>query len=182
MLNEDCEDGILPDAEANFCAPDVNFGQIDRVFVGLAGNPLTDFEDLTEWNDRLENVEDTPLTPDLTKIRYLNVIGDKPAADKPVVEISQGRKVYPAATHTVNVEIDETGPVNYSFLKTNEQSNQTYALWYTAGKYIYGGNSGVPASLILDDVIPQSKDELQKFIGAFSWDGYSPDRGVNPFV
>lgn len=181
-LDLDCDGAYLPEAEANYCAPDVNFGQVGRVFFTTIGNPLTLVTDLVEFEARIANTDAVPGTPDLTSIRYVNTVGGKPAPNRPELTISRDRKVYPAAEHTVNITIDETSEVNYNLLKEIEENGGQFLIWYEAGKYIYGGNAGIQATLILDDIIPDSNEELNTFVGTIKWKGNHPDRALSPFA
>lgn len=176
---EICIPVALPAVKADFCAPDLNFGEIDKIYLGNTGNPFTDWADLTEWNTRLDNAD----VADATKIRMLHVIGDKPASEKNKVDYSQGRSVYTEPKHTINIRIDETGEENYALIQwLEENAGQTLALWYQAGKYLYGGNDGLPATLTLDDIIPESDEELNTFNGTANWEGKHPVRILNPMA
>lgn len=176
----DCTTVDLPVVTADFCAPDINFGEVDKIYFTNDGSPLTDWADLAEWNTRLDNAD---VTADNDKIRSLHVIGDKPRPEKSVVEFSQGRKAYPDPDHTINIRVDETGADNYGlllFLEANAGSQ--LRVWYQAGKYLYGGNTGILANLNMDDVIPESDAELNTFVGEVTWEGPHPTRIANPMA
>ena len=127
-----CTPVPLPAVKADFCAPDLNFGQIDKIYLGNEGNPFIDWTDLVEWNARLDNVD----VADPTKVRFLHVIGDKPAPEKNKVDFSQGRSAYTTPKHTVNIKIDETHDDNYALIKfLEDNAGQTIPIWYQAGKY-----------------------------------------------
>ena len=175
----DCTVVNLPVVKADFCAPNTNFGQIDKIYLGNLGQDFTDWTVITEWNTRIDN--DAAAAD--TVIRMLHVIGDKPAAESNSVDFSQGRKIYTEKKHTVNIKIDETDDENYALVQWLEaNAGQQIAVWYSAGKYLYGGNSGVAATLNLDDIIPESDEELQTFAGTISFEGPHPDRTVNPLA
>ena len=176
---ENCTPVALPEIKADFCSPNLNFGEIDKIYLGNNGNPFTDWSDLNEWNTRIDNAD----VADATKIRMLHVIGDKPATEKNKVDFSQGRSVYTEPVHTINIRIDETGDENYALIQwLEENAGQTVAMWYQAGKYIYGGNEGIPTTLTLDDIIPESDEELNTFSGSASFEGKHPDRILNPMA
>jgi hypothetical protein len=171
-------DTLLPQLTFDICAPDTNYGQIERLFIRNVGaGGLLDWTVLTEWNTYLSNT--SLLT---TAIRYLYVIGSKAAPDQQVIDISLQRKVYGPKKHVVNIRIDETAELNYEFLRTLE-CNGTYLVWYTAGKYMYGGNDGIEASLNINDIIPESTQELNVFEGTIEWEyQFHPEREDNIFV
>lgn len=174
-----CASVNLPAVKADFCNPNVNFGQIDKIYLGYPSNPMVDWTSLVEWNARLDN---TTLA-DLTKIRYLHVIGDKPAAASNELKISVNRRIYTPKIHTVNIKVDETGSENYALLLWLEANvGQTLAVWYQCGKYLYGGNSGIPCTLTLDDVLPENNQELNTFAGKVVFEGESPARITNPMA
>lgn len=174
-----CTPVKLPKVTADFCAPDINFGEVSRIMLANLGNPMANVEDLAEWTARLDNDD----VADETKIKHLYVIGDKPAPESSELALSAGRKVYTDKKHTVNIKVDETGDDNYALIKWLEENvGQTILIWYVAGKYIYGGNSGIEATLTLDDVIPESDEELNTFVGAAKYEGGHPDRHLNPMA
>ena len=170
----------VPAAEADFCAPDLNFGQVDKVYIRAVGQTdLTDWTAPAEWATLLDNAT----MADLTLIRTLHVIGDKPEPDQTEIEYSLGRKAYTTPDHTVNVRVDETGDTNYALLLWLEENvGQTLQIWYSAGKYLYGGPGGIPATLKLSDIIPESDEELNTFNGVIQWTGAHPARTVNPIT
>lgn len=175
----DCTPVALPKVKADFCAPDFNFGQISALYLG--NSDRTDFANwdvITEWTANLDNTDVTT-----EKIKTLHVIGDKPAPERNSIAFSQGREVSTPAKHTVNVKVDETHDDNYALVQWLENNvGQQIKAWYAAGKYLYGGNSGISVTLTLDDVIPESKEELNTFVGAIKWEGSHPDRVVSPLT
>jgi len=174
-----CTPVNLPAVKADFCAPVIAFGEIDMIYLANAGNPFTDWTDITEWNNRLDNVD----VVDATKVRSLHVIGDKPAPERTKVEFSQGRSAYTAPKHTVNAKVDEVSDENYALAKFLEDNpGQNYLIWYSAGGYLFGGNAGIDASFVLDHIIPESKTELQTLTGKIEWEGGHPERQVNPLA
>ena len=178
-MAETCVPVNLPKVKADFCAPDLNFGQVTDIWLGYDTNPFDDWTDLEEWTTRVDNAT----LADLTKIRHLHVIGDKPAAERTKIDFSQNRSTYTVPNHTVNVRVDETHDDNYALVQwLDAHAGQTIRVWYAAGKYIYGGNEGVPANLGLNDVIPESDEELNVFQGAITWQANHPDRILNPMA
>tara|TARA_R110000787_G_scaffold97665_4_gene201327 strand:+ start:27783 stop:28316 length:534 start_codon:yes stop_codon:yes gene_type:complete len=172
-----CNPVNLPVVATDFCNPNVNFGQIDKIYLGNPGNDFTDWSLVTEWTARVDNANSV----DDDAIRELPVIGDKPAPERNEIAFSNGRKVYTTPKHSVNVKLDETGDENYALLRFLDlNAGQELRVWYSAGKYLYGGNSGVPAVFVLDDVIPESDEELNTFQGVLSWEGIHPERILNP--
>ena len=178
-LNGTCAAVYAPKVKFDYCAPDINYGQIDRIFLGNEGYPFDDVEDLVEWTDRVDNSD----IVDHAVIRQFFVIGDKPAPEKTELKISLGRTVTGTKKHTINIKIDETNDDNYAFLQwLEDHSGVTFRCWYAAGKYLYGGNAGIAVNINLDDVIPEGSDALDLFIGALKFEGKTPDRCLNPMA
>lgn len=178
-MSTDCIPVALPVVKADFCAPNLNFGEISLIYLGNEGNPFLDWEDLAEWNTRLDNVD----AVDLASIRFIHVQGEKGATEKNKIEYSQNRSVYTEPKHTISITIDETGDENYALIRwLEDNAGQQLRLWYQAGKYLYGGNSGLPVVLTLDDIIPLSDEELNTFQGTAEFEGKHPERIVNPMA
>lgn len=178
-LNGTCAAVNAPKVKFDYCTPEINYGQIDRILLGNEGYPLDDPTDLAEWTDRVDNDD----IVDASKIRQLFVIGDKPAPESSVQKISLGRSVYGTKKHTINIKIDETNDDNYNLVQwLEDHSGVTFRCWYTAGKYLYGGADGIPVNINLDDVIPEASDALDLFIGKLTFEGKTPDRILNPMA
>lgn len=163
---EGCE-SLLPEVEFDLCNPDVHFGQISDVFITNVGYEMTDETDPTEWAARLALASSDP-----AKIIQLKGIGDKPAAEANILEISYGRKVSGNKNHTVNFRIDEVSDKNYEMMRKFE-CNKTVLAWYKTyeGK-LYGGRFGVHSqgvSIQFNHVIPENASELETLTGTLTW-------------
>jgi hypothetical protein len=175
-----CTDCDLLQIIADFCNPEVNDGGLKRVFFTCAGNGFTDVTDVNEWNAKLDN--DTLADP--TKIRYLHVIGSKPAPERSETTVSLNRKRNGKSKHSLNIKIDETTDVNYEFLQSLEGTTKQFAIWFeTHGGKMYGGNNGVLAQISLDGIIPENSTEIETYEGKVTWEAIkSPNRSTSPFV
>jgi hypothetical protein len=175
----DCTQSNLPAVKADYCAPDISFGQIKDLYIGYPNQPFADVESLVEWTARLNN---TTLA-DLELVRQLFVIGNMPAAESNKIAFSQGREVETPLSHQIPFKVDETDAVNFAFLKfVQANPSRTYAIWFSSGKYLFGGDSGVYANISLKYVIPESDEELHYFDGVATWKGETPDRVTNPLA
>lgn len=153
----------LPEVSFSLCNPEVNYGEIDAVFITNPGNPLTNENDPSEWATRMAASDDT-------KIIELHVIGDKPAPESSEIVISRNTTVIGSKTHTINVEIQQTNQINYDMLRAFE-CGKKILMWYrTAGGLLYGGAAGIEASMLLNEIIPKSRKELITFQGVIKWD------------
>ena len=52
VCTDACSDN-LPAVEFSICAPEINQGEIDAIFVTNVGNPLIDETDAAEWATRM---------------------------------------------------------------------------------------------------------------------------------
>lgn len=167
----------LPEVKFSKCSPNIVLSEIVRIFVGKqTTQPFNNWKDASEWTQRLSETANTA-----NAIRPLTVIADKPAGSPVVKEISNGRKYNLRKDFTVNIEIDDVSPENYEFMRVTQCGGE-YKLWFeTAGGRIYGGNEGIDASLVLDNVLGRGKDEIEKITGTASWsDKFSPEMAISP--
>lgn len=165
----------LPALTVSYCTPTVNYGQIRRIFFTRLGDDMTDWTDDEEWGTRLDNSTALPSPPTLAGIRYLNVIGSLPEPEIPELEISLGRKVYNIPRWTLSARVDETSTNNIAFARTVQAAGAAiYAVWYETADKMYGGNSGLTASLKIAKVIPESKDELEYLQVTITFEGAEP--------
>lgn len=167
----------LPEVKFSKCSPNIVLSEIVRIFVGKqTTQPFKNWKDASEWTQRLSETANTA-----NAIRPLTVIADKPAGSPVVKEISNGRKYNLRKDFTVNIEIDDVSPENYEFMRVTQCGGE-YKLWFeTAGGRIYGGNEGIDASLVLDNVLGRGKDEIEKITGTASWsDKFSPEMALSP--
>ena len=167
----------LPEVKFSKCSPNIVLSEIVRIFVGKqTTQPFNNWKDASEWTQRLSETANTE-----NAIRPLTVIADKPAGSPVVKEISNGRKYNLRKDFTVNIEIDDVSPENYEFMRVTQCGGE-YKLWFeTAGGRIYGGNEGIDASLVLDNVLGRGKDEIEKITGTASWsDKFSPKMALSP--
>lgn len=158
-----CTDA-LPEVDFDLCNPSVKFGQIHEIYITNPGNPLTDETDAAEWTARM-----ALLTTDPARIIRLDVIGNKPAAEANVIEISKGRKVQGNKNHTVAVKIDDLSDLNYEMMRKFE-CGKTVKMWYvTVEGDLFGGAEGIDASFLLNHIIPENAQELQILEGSLTW-------------
>ena len=167
----------LPEVKFSKCSPNIVLSEIVRIFVGKqTTQPFNNWKDASEWTQRLSETANTA-----NAIRPLTVIADKPAGSPVVKEISNGRKYNLRKDFTINIEIDDVSEENYEFMRVTQCGGE-YKLWFeTAGGRIYGGNEGIDASLVLDNVLGRGKDEIEKITGTASWsDKFSPEMALSP--
>lgn len=170
----------LPIVNFDICAPKINLSEIEKIyFAKPSATPFTDWKTATEWATRISQ---TDVVSDDT-IRPMTVIADKPAPANKIKEVSNGRKIVTGKDHTLNVTIDDVSDENYEFARTTECGGQV-KIWYEIqGGYLYGGNEGINATLVLDDVLNRGRDEIETLTGSISWSAkFSPERTLSPIV
>lgn len=160
-----CDDDLPSVSFNDDCGSEVHQSEIETLFVSKAGSiAFTDWTDPAEWSTRLSQ------TANLTgnEIRALTVIGDKPAAQASVVNISKERTKKVTATHVINFEIDDLTQQNYEFA-LKMQCGVRKRFWYkTRGGKQYGGNAGILATIELNPVLGRG-DEIEKLVGTITW-------------
>ena len=169
----------LPEVRFSKCSPTIVLSEIVRIFLGKQSTEsFTDWKSATEWTTRLSENGTTA-----NAIRPVTVIAYKPAGSPVVKEISNGRKYNLRKDFTINIEIDDVSEENYEFMRVTQCGGE-YKLWFeTAGRRLYGGNEGIDASLVLDNVLGRGKDEIEKITGTASWsDKFSPEMCVSPIA
>ena len=168
----------LPAVENNLYDPEVDLSEIDNLYVTNIGNPLTDVTDLAEWTARLSNVA----SGSASDIRSFPCIGEFPAPDTPVIKISKNRQVNGETPFTVNADIDEMSQKNYDYSRST-YCGKKVLIWYSSGKYMYGGNSGIEAYLIMKPSVSKGKTEANKLSAVANWEAkFPPERTENPLV
>lgn len=156
-----CDDN-LPAVDFTICAPEVNSGEIDAIFLTNIGNSLTDENSLVEWTGRLAATDDT-------KIIELHVIGDKPAATENEIVISRNTIVSGNKDHVINIEIQQTNHTNYEFMRSMECGRKVLGWYRTSGGKLYGGKDGIEMTVRLNHIIPKSNKEITIFAGTAKW-------------
>ena len=173
----DCLDW-LPAVLFNDCDPDVDFGEISKIYLTGPGNGLVDWTDAAEWALRLDNTTEN----DPTRIRTLVVKGDQPAAESTEHEISDCRTFWGKKKFTINFDIDETNIVNHDFMRQIECGGQ-FTMWYAVGKYMQGGTEGIEASVSINQVLPRGCTEIDLLSGIVKWQNkFHPEKILNPLL
>lgn len=183
----DCT-SVLNSVNFSDCAPDIVASEIHKVFIAKGNcDPFADWTSATEWTQRIMSsgsyvTAATAVNPgNDSAIRPLTVIGDKPAASSVVKDISNGRKHVVGKDHTLNITVDDVSEENYEFMRATECGG-TFRIWYeTKGGFLYGGNSGIRASIVMDDVLNRGNDEIEAINGVITWrERFSPERCSSP--
>jgi hypothetical protein len=176
---------VLPVASADLCSPNVNFGQISQLYFTRLGDGLTLSTDDTEWAGRLDNASTgttaLPEAPDKADIRQLFGIDSLSAPERPEAEISRGRKAYSDPEFTLTFNVDDTGDINWNdFMLGLPISGQVYSVWFGTETRLFGGNSGIQATVVANPEIPESSSEIMRIVLTVTWKGDIPEVHDNP--
>jgi hypothetical protein len=173
-----CEDALetLPGYVFSECAPEVNAGEIEKIYLGIPGNPFTAWTSAAEWNSRLTSNT-------ATKIVALTVIAEKPRPTVNSKDISGGRKVKLDSDHVINFTIDESSQANHDAQRQLDCGG-VFLMWYaTSGGLLFGGNAGIEVSIEAGMVIPLSRNDTLTYQGSITWKAkFTEERIVSPIA
>ncbi len=166
---------VLPLVHADLCDDQAFYGEISQLYFTRLGDDLTDWADDAEWTTRLSNTTTLPASPTLAPIRQLFGIGSIADPERPSIKLSRDRTKYGNPKFTMVFNVDDTGAVNWTFLQTIPVGGQTYAVWPATEERMFGGNTGIEATIVADFNIPESVDELMKIKLTVTWKATIPD-------
>lgn len=169
----------LPPVSFSLCAPTIKYGQVAKCYIANDGYPLTDENDLAEWQSRVNLPESDP-----ARILELSIIGDVPLPTANEVALSRGRTSAGISDHVLNIEIDENNDTNYEFARQTQCGSFTKRAWYeTYDGDLYGGAKGILGTARLAEEIAQNSTDLRKIKGTFKWkEQFQPCRTASPMA
>ncbi len=165
---------VLPPAHADLCDDQAHFGEVSQLLFTRLGDDLTDWTDDAEWVTRIDNATAMPASPALAPIRQLFGIGSIADPNRPSVTLSRRRTKYGDAEYTMVFNVDDTGATNWTFLQTIPAGGQTYAVWFATEERMWGGNTGIEATIVANYNIPESREELMKIKLTVTWKATIP--------
>lgn len=152
----------LPAFHADICTDNVHFGPVDVVLFSRYGDNFTDSTDDAEWVARLSNSTALPSPGTDAPVRYLFGIGSIGAAESTDTPISIGRTKASDPKTSFVFAVDDTGTTNAAAFASRTQG--TYAIWLLADGQLYGGDTGIKATLKFGSrLIPDSDTAIQTF-------------------
>lgn len=174
----DCT-STLPAFDFSNCGPDILNGQISKVFFTTTGNPLTNWGSAVEWASRLDND-----AASAASIRTLIGIGDLPAGESTEKEISLGRKVYGVKKFTLNFKVDEVNQNIHDAMRLLQCNGGSFIGWFeTRDHKLFGGNAGIPISIKVDFIIPESYQDILYYQLTITWeDQFMPEMIDSPIT
>jgi hypothetical protein len=169
----------IPVFKFDECAPEINGGEIQKIYLAPIGQPFTDVESASEWTTRLAAAANAA-----TKLTVLHVIADKPKPTGQTKEVSLGRKITLGKDHVVNATVDETTIENHKAFSQISQCGGRFLMWYeTSGGLVFGGNKGIKVSIDADMIVPRSKGDSITWDLVLSWNTRETEqRTVSPIA
>jgi len=168
----------VPVIDMDECAPFVDFDEIDHIYFTGIDNPLADWTSLLEWTGRLDDTGEG----DPADIRDFHVRGELPKPEYNIVDISLGRTVESEKHFTLTATIDETNTTNYDAAR-QMQCHARYLMWFSAGRFMYGGTNGIEVDVQVNPIITLGGEEMNIIELILTWRAdHSPERIDNPLI
>ena len=171
-----CQNDV-PVVSFDECNPEVDFSEVDKIYLCAINNPLADWTDAAGWATRLSDSGTDP-----EDIRELWVSGELPEPERTETEIDNERDVWSPMKFTLTAVIFETNLTNYDFIR-QLQCGGEYLMWYSAGENMYGGTTGIEVNIKADHLITKGSKEANTIQIVVTWDAkHSPERITNPLI
>ena len=133
----------------------------------------------TDWTSK--SAWETATNQSGAGIKHLTVIGDKPLPETASRTVSKGRVIPGLGTHTVNFDIDDVTPENYTLMR-RAQCGGRWVMWYATKRFIYGGAKGFSANVVNAGEVLQRGDNYTVLSFIMNWKAQqSPPRAANPY-
>lgn len=158
------------------CEPNYVFGEVEWVYI----SPLSTDADGIE-NPYPADVSDVDAWLVLFNADVAHRIPVKGSIDEPEVpeiETSLYRKAYPPPVYTLNVAVDDLSgprvdpdpdPTIGSYEAMRLLNNQYVRMWFISGGYIFGGQTGLRASVKTWITIEEGQEALHRYHASFEW-------------
>lgn len=160
-----CTEETLPETNFNFCNPEVNLSEIQRIFLQKISAPaMTDWSQPEQWTSIMSETSTA-----IDAMRVFTVIGDKPAPAVVEKEISNQRKFVTRKTHTINFTVDETSATNHTFLQGVENGKRYKMRYEIAGGLMFGGSDGIVVEIKGDMILARGPGEVMVYQYTATW-------------
>lgn len=171
-----CQNDV-PAISMDECNPEVDFSEVDKIYVCAINNPLADWTDAAEWATRIDNSG-----TDASDIREFWVSGELPEPERTNTEIDNERDVWSPMKFTMPLQVFETNLTNYDAVRFLQCGGE-YLLWYSAGENMYGGTDGIEVNIKASHIITKGAKEINYIALEVTWDAkHNPERITNPLV
>jgi hypothetical protein len=164
----------MPEVDFDFCEPEAKLSEIKRVlFSTISGGEFEDWSNADEWNFRMSYTSE-----DRRAIRAITCIADKPQPNSIKKQLSNDRRKITSKTHTINVTVDESTQANHEFIKTLKKGKKLRVWYETMGGRMFGGNSGIIATVFGDMILNRGQGEIQLYQIEVIWETIE----LEPFI
>lgn len=170
---------VLPSVHADLCDPQAYYGEISDLLFTRLGDDMTDWTDPDEWTTRISSTTALPSAGTLAPIRRLFGIGSLGAPEQAKKTISRKRDLYTPRQFTLPFKVDDTGDTNWAFLRAMPSAGQTFAVWFATETRMFGGNTGLEATIVANPDIPESSEEITKITVTVTWKATIPEINDN---
>jgi len=167
----------VPPISMDECNPEVDFCEIDKVYLCAINNPLSDWTDASEWATRIDNSGGLP-----SDIREFWVSGELPEPERTSTEIDNERDVWSPMKFSITLQVYESNLTNYDAIRFLQCGGE-YLMWFSCGNNMYGSTDGVEVNIKADYIITKGAKEANYFQLVITWDAeHLPERITNPLV
>lgn len=176
----ECPIGCLNDVPIiamDECNPDVDFSEVDKLYMTQLDQVLADWTDAAEWTARIDNAGVA-----VDDIREWWVSGELPEPERTITEIDNDRDVSSPNKFNLTLQVFETNLTNYDAVRFL-QCNTRVLIWYSAGENMYGGTDGIEADVIASHLITKGSKEANIIQLLVTFDAkHNPERITNPLI
>lgn len=164
----DCESELQP-LSFDECNPSLAYNEIRKIYIANIGNPLTNWEDLGEWNGRISNTSSNS-----DAIRQATLVGTLEIEQGERQRIAGGKFAPQPSKYTFGGDIFDNNDTNYTFIRSMA-CNRTYLLWYeTSDGKLYGGNDGIEVLLFGSEPITDDPETFRTLKIGGEWTSRTP--------
>lgn len=188
---EDCNtELLLPalDADQNCTTIAALESQLTDVWFKPAAAADSPF---TGWGTGVISATDPTATPtsidntvtDNSKVKWLVVEGELPAADKTVQELPKFKDKVSKRTYTATLTVKNLSDAQYAFGVALQCGDTDFTFWYATLNHVYGTEAGiVPKSVDVDFPKGGGREDIETMIITLVWEANTdPERRANPY-
>lgn len=173
----DCS-AVLPIFAFSECNPVLLQAQISDIFLFNDGYPLTDWTNAPELISRIS--DDSQLANAIRQIPVIASLADPTVTEK---KISHGRTVFSPQDFAISGRIDDNSDTNYDAARASGCNRSYRILFATMGGKLYGGNTGILASVRMWESIVEDDLEYAVISVNLKWRAqFMPLRIDNPLA
>jgi len=167
----------VPAINMDECNPQVDFSEVDKLYMTQIDYPLTDWTDLAEWTARIDN-DGT----DVDDIREWWVSGELPEPEMNITEIDNSREVQSPMKFNLDLQVFDVDNDTYDAMRIL-QCGLRVLIWFSAGEFMYGSTDGIEATIVAAYPITKGSREANYIRLQVKWEAsHHPERIDNPLA